>query len=72
MKDLIYELTNKYFINFENKNIEALSEMFADDISLFDPVIQKVEGKTNVLKINKNIFDNCKKIEFTKKYKSGN
>lgn len=67
MYDEIYKLTNKYFDNFEKKDIAALSDMFDDNIFLFDPIIKRIDGKSSVIKANKKIFDSCSKIQFTKK-----
>lgn len=67
MRELIHKLANNYFINFEKKNIHGLSEMFEDNISLFDPVVQNVVGKKNVLKVNKDMFDTHDEIKFTMK-----
>tara|TARA_Y100000389_G_C17462898_1_gene523159 strand:- start:3152 stop:3517 length:366 start_codon:yes stop_codon:yes gene_type:complete len=67
MYDELYKLTDYYFDNFEKKNILALSDMFDDEIFLFDPIIKRVNGKANVINVNKRIFDSCNKIKFTKK-----
>lgn len=55
------ELINKYFISFSNKDIDKLSDMFSEEIILQDWDIH-FEGKTDVLKANKNIFDQVKNI----------
>ena len=51
-----------YFQCFSDKNIEKLTELFADNIKLIDWNIQ-VEGKEKVLDANKNIFNNVDTIE---------
>lgn len=57
-------LCNEYFINFNNKNLEKLSELFSDDISLTDWNIS-VKGKENVLKEISNIFSNVQNIKIS-------
>ena len=66
MYEKLRVLAYRYFTNFENKDIKALEEDFSEDITLFDPVVKLVKGKEAVLEINKNIFSDCKTIEFTK------
>ena len=51
----------QYFKDFSNQNIEALSEMFSEDIHLCDWNID-VEGKENVLDAIKEIYSNVKYI----------
>ena len=40
--------------------------MFDDNIYLFDPIV-KIEGKHNVLEVNREIFKSCMEIKFLKK-----
>ncbi len=56
MKRSKIDLVLEYFRNFADKNIEALTEMFSDDIKLTDWNIKAV-GKQQVLKENQAIFD---------------
>jgi ketosteroid isomerase-like protein len=56
MKRSKIELVLDYFKNFTDKNLDALSDMFADDVKLTDWNI-KAFGKQQVLKENKAIFD---------------
>jgi ketosteroid isomerase-like protein len=51
------ELVLNYFKNFTDKNLDTLSNMFADDIKLTDWNI-RASGKQQVLRENKAIFDN--------------
>ena len=51
-----------YFSRFQNKDLDALSEMFDDNISLRDWNIS-VRGKQPVLDANKNIFESLNKID---------
>lgn len=51
----------KYFKNFSLKKITNLEKMFAKSITLRDWNID-VKGINNVIKANKRIFNDCKKI----------
>ena len=51
----------QYFKDFSNQNIEALSEMFSEDIHLCDWNID-VEGKENVLREIQKIYDGVESI----------
>lgn len=55
------ELVTKYFEDFSNKDLEKLSDIFSDEITLQDWDIL-VEGKQNVLEANKNIFNSVDTI----------
>ena len=55
------ELVTKYFENFSNKNLEKLSDLFSEEITLQDWDIL-AEGKRNVLEANKNIFNSVETI----------
>lgn len=57
----LIELTKKYFINFSDKNINSLSDMFSDDILLIDWELNQ-SGKKNVLNANQKIFNSVGKI----------
>jgi len=50
------ELVTKYFEDFSNKDLEKLSDIFSEEITLQDWDIL-AEGKQNVLEANKNIFN---------------
>ncbi len=64
VKDQILDITKLYFDAFENKDLEKLSELFTDDVILYDPIIKEVKSKAKVLAANKNIFDSVQKIKF--------
>ncbi|MDB3947381.1 hypothetical protein N9404_04740 [Candidatus Pelagibacter sp.] len=49
----------KYFTYFSKKNLDELSKMFSNNVSLVDWNIN-VKGKKKVLDINKKIFKNKK------------
>ena len=55
------ELVTKYFEDFSNKDLEKLSDIFSEEITLQDWDIF-AEGKQNVLEANKNIFDSVDTI----------
>ncbi len=67
VKEQILDITKAYFDAFENKDLEKLSQLFTDDVILFDPIIKEVKSKAKVLAANKNIFDSAKKIKFISK-----
>ena len=55
------ELVTKYFEDFSNKDLEKLSDIFSEEITLQDWDIH-AEGKQNVLEANKNIFNSVDTI----------
>ena len=55
------KLVTKYFEDFSNKDLEKLSDIFSDEITLQDWDIN-AEGKENVLEANKNIFNSVDTI----------
>lgn len=57
-----YKTLISYFKMFSKKDIEGLSLIFDDDITLVDWDIN-VSGKDNVIKANENIFSNVNKID---------
>ena len=61
MKRSKIELVLEYFKNFTDKNLDALGNMFADEVKLTDWNIKAV-GKQQVLNENKSIFDNVGNI----------
>ncbi len=61
MTENIKDIALSYFKTFSEKNIDGLSEMFDDNVSLRDWDIDK-KGKESVLKANLNIFQNVKTI----------
>ena len=52
---------NYYFKVFSKKKIDELSELFSDDITLRDWE-NNASGKTEVLNVNKKIFNNVESI----------
>ena len=61
MNENIKDITFCYFKTFSEKNIDGLREMFDDNVTLRDWVIDK-KGIESVLKANLNIFQNVKTI----------
>lgn len=57
----IKDLARIYFRIFSQKNVEALRELFAPNVTLHDWDI-KVLGIEEVIQANKNIFDNVNTI----------
>ena len=56
------EIALNYFSAFSNKDLEGLSEVLSDDVSLKDWEM-RADGKEAVLAASKNIFDAVNKIE---------
>jgi steroid delta-isomerase len=52
----------KYFVNFENKNIEGLKRLFSDDVILADWNIS-AKGLPEVIDANINIFNSISSIK---------
>lgn len=57
----LLELSKDYFAKFSNKDLNGLSDMFADDVVLVDWQINQ-SGKKNVVKANKTIFTSVTKL----------
>lgn len=64
---MLKELTEKYIEAFDSKNLDKCAELFTDDFTLEDPVVKRIEGKVEVLKAIKGIFDSCNTLEFNAK-----
>ena len=58
---MLKNLCEKYFELFSKKDINSLSKLFSNDISLIDWEIKEV-GKENVIKANKKIFNSVDSI----------
>jgi hypothetical protein len=52
----------KYFVNFENKNLEGLKRLFSDDVTLSDWNIS-AKGLHDVMNANSNIFNSVSSIK---------
>ncbi len=64
---MLKELTKKYITAFGNKDLAILSELFLDTFALEDPVVKRIEGKENVLKMIEGMFDSSNKLTFEAK-----
>lgn len=64
---MLKELTKKYIEAFNSKDIKKCAQLFTNDFSLEDPVVKRVEGKEEVLKAIKGIFDSCTTLDFSAK-----
>ena len=73
MSNLLIEISKRYFDTFSNKNLSGLEKMFSLDVSLRDWEIE-AKGIKEVLKANKNIFENLENIQVNplKIYNDGN
>ena len=64
---MIKELTEKYIEAFNSKDLDKCAALFTDDFALEDPVVKRIEGKVEVLKAIKGIFDSCTTLDFSAK-----
>ena len=64
---MLKKLTKEYINAFNNRNIERIDKLLNDDFALEDPSVNRIEGKENVLKAIRTIFDSCKNMSFTAK-----
>lgn len=64
---MLKELAEKYIEAFNNKDLDKCAQLFTDDFALEDPVVKRVEGKKEVLKTIKGIFDSCSTLDFNAK-----
>lgn len=64
---MLKQLTQDYIENFNAKDLEALSKMFADKFVLEDPVVKRLESKDKCLKAVSDIFTNYEKLSFSAK-----
>lgn len=68
----IRELTEMYVQTFDEKNLEGVTSLFAEDIAFNDPKTA-ANGKAKVSQLVVDIFKNTKKLSFSSKgiYVSG-
>jgi len=64
---MLKELTKIYIEAFDGKDLDKCAELFTDDFALEDPVVKRIEGKDEVLKAIKGIFDSCTTLDFSAK-----
>tara|TARA_A100001391_G_scaffold136400_1_gene95147 strand:+ start:846 stop:1190 length:345 start_codon:yes stop_codon:yes gene_type:complete len=60
--DNLVTICKQYFLNFQEKNLDALSNMFDEHVFLKDWNIL-AEGKSSVLSANSDIFSSIDKIK---------
>ena len=64
---MLKKLTKKYIEAFDSKDLDRCANLFTDDFALEDPVVRRIEGKEEVLKAIKSIFDSCTTLDFSAK-----
>ena len=64
---MLKELTQKYIESFTSKDFDKCAKLFTEDFVLEDPVVKRIEGKEEVLKAIKGIFDSCTTLDFSAK-----
>ena len=64
---MLKELTKNYIEAFDSKDLDRCAQLFTDEFALEDPVVKRIEGKIEVLKAIKGIFDSCTKLDFSAK-----
>jgi ketosteroid isomerase-like protein len=64
---MLKEFTQKYIEAFDGKDLDKCAYLFTDDFTLEDPVVKRIEGKKEVLKAIKGIFDSCTTLDFSAK-----
>jgi hypothetical protein len=64
---MLIELTKQYIDAFDTKNVIKLSDLLSDSFSIEDPVVKRIEGKSECIEAIKNIFDSCDKLSFQAK-----
>ena len=57
-------LTKQYIEAFDSKDLRRVSELLNDEFALEDPIVKRVEGKSNALKKIDEIFKGCKELSF--------
>lgn len=64
---MLKELTKNYIEAFDSKDLDRCAQLFTDEFALEDPVVKRIEGKIEVLKAIKGIFDSCNILKFNAK-----
>lgn len=64
---MLKELTKQYIEAFNSKDLEKCAKLFTEAFALEDPVVKRIEGKEEVLKAIKGIFDSCTTLDFSAK-----
>lgn len=63
-KSTIIKNVENYIAAFDNKNLDAVAVLLADNFVLEDPVVKRVEGKENALRAIQAIFSGCNQLQF--------
>ncbi len=64
---MLRELTKQYVEAFDNKDLNKVAGLFADDFALEDPVVKRLDGKEKVIEAIKGIFNSCENLSFEAK-----
>lgn len=57
MSDSPLELVSAYMAAFGRRDLAALERLLAPDVTLQDPVVDRVAGRDEVLRINRELFE---------------
>lgn len=64
---MLKKLTEKYISAFNKKDIKEVANLLNENFVLEDPVVKKIEGKEECLKVIEDILNSCKKLSFSAK-----
>lgn len=62
------QLTEAYIRAFDARDLDAVGALLADDFSLEDPVVKRIDGKAAALAMMKGMFDGCATLSFRAKH----
>ncbi len=57
-------LTQAYVAAFDARDLDAVAALLADDFSLEDPVVKRIEGKSACLDMMAGLFKSCTSMSF--------
>ena len=60
-------MTEQYIDLFSKKDLDGIAFLLDETFVLEDPVVKRIEGKSNSLNAIKNIFDSCDSLSFQAK-----
>lgn len=61
------ELTKQYIAAFGARDLDAVGALLADDFSLEDPVVKRIDGKPAALQMMAGMFGGCQSLAFAAK-----
>ncbi len=64
---MLKKLTKNYIDFFSKKDIDSIELMLCEEFVLCDPVVKRVEGRSNCLKAINDIFSSCDELVFIAK-----